>query len=73
MLVSGADDGSFKVWNLNKFTTPMAHFKWHTDQICSIEWHPHEDTTIAVASADNSISIWDLALESDGIAIVHNC
>ena len=78
MLVSGAEDGSFKVWNLKHFdayvlsffllaisSTPMAHFKWHRDQITSIQWHPHEESTIAVASADNTVSIWDMSLEND--------
>eukprot|EP00455_Lapot_gusevi_P026653 TRINITY_DN2810_c0_g1_i1.p1 TRINITY_DN2810_c0_g1~~TRINITY_DN2810_c0_g1_i1.p1 ORF type:complete len:522 (+),score=172.53 TRINITY_DN2810_c0_g1_i1:79-1644(+) len=67
LLVSGSDDGSFKIWNFRQFSaeSPMGHFTWHSKPITSVEWHPHEETTLAVASEDNSISIWDLSLEPD--------
>jgi ribosome assembly protein RRB1 len=88
--VSGADDGSFKIWDLKNFRAdaPVAHFKWHRAQItgtkhisllivccciglyyvfglAGVQWHPHEESTLAVASADDSISIWDMSLEPD--------
>jgi len=67
LIASGADDGLVKVWDLRFFANaqPAANFRWHRGPIVSVEWHPTDDSILAVASADNSISCWDLALEND--------
>lgn len=67
LLTSGSDDGIVKVWDLRNFKSNgnVANFKWHHAPISSVEWHPTDDSVLAVASADNSISCWDLALEND--------
>jgi len=67
LVVSGSDDGSFKIWDLRAFKAdaPAAHFKWHTDAINSVAWHPSDDSVLAVASADNTISLWDMSVEAD--------
>jgi ribosome assembly protein RRB1 len=33
--------------------------------VTSVEWSPHEAAMLATTSADNSLGIWDLALERD--------
>jgi ribosome assembly protein RRB1 len=43
----------------------VAHFKYHTGAITSIEWSPHEASTLSVTSADHQLTIWDLSLERD--------
>ena len=43
----------------------MALFNWHRDAITSVEWSPHESSTIAVTGADHQLTLWDLALEDD--------
>eukprot|EP01089_Gocevia_fonbrunei_P016368 TRINITY_DN5043_c0_g1_i3.p1 TRINITY_DN5043_c0_g1~~TRINITY_DN5043_c0_g1_i3.p1 ORF type:complete len:443 (-),score=128.96 TRINITY_DN5043_c0_g1_i3:17-1345(-) len=67
LIASGADDGSFNIWDLRNFKngTHVAHMKWHSKQITSIEWHPTEAPALAVAGADNQISTWDMSLEHD--------
>ena len=45
--------------------TPVSDFRYHTKPITSIEWSPFDESTLAVASADNSLTIWDLSLEAD--------
>jgi ribosome assembly protein RRB1 len=76
LLVSGSDDGTFKVWDLRMFSSkkgapqPSGNFKWHTSPITSVQWHPTQESVIAVASEDDSINIWDLGLEADHEAIV---
>eukprot|EP01125_Pyxidicula_operculata_P004431 TRINITY_DN1679_c0_g1_i1.p1 TRINITY_DN1679_c0_g1~~TRINITY_DN1679_c0_g1_i1.p1 ORF type:complete len:444 (+),score=118.20 TRINITY_DN1679_c0_g1_i1:287-1618(+) len=61
LLLSGADDGNFKVWDLRKFK-PQFSFSWHKQAITSVEWNPNEASELAVASEDHSVSIWDLKL-----------
>lgn len=67
LLLSGSDDTTFKVWDLRKFKSsqPVGHFCYHSAPITSIEWHPEEDAMLGVASADDQLTIWDLALEAD--------
>lgn len=38
---------------------------WHKESICSIQWNPLDDWTLAVGSIDNTVSIWDFSVESD--------
>lgn len=78
-MASGHDDGSFSIWDLRSFTnaplaldlpslrapTPAANFKWHTDQITSIEWNPNESSVLCVSGGDDQVTLWDLSLEAD--------
>ncbi|KAL2929979.1 Glutamate-rich WD repeat-containing protein 1 [Bienertia sinuspersici] len=72
MLASGSDDGSFTIHDLRMVkegNAAVAHFTYHKHPITSIEWNPHEApheaSTLAVSSADNQLTIWDLSLERD--------
>ncbi|KAI3890467.1 hypothetical protein MKX03_025009 [Papaver bracteatum] len=68
---SGSDDGAFSVHNLRMLKpeesgdTVVAHFEYHKRPITSIEWSPHHDSMLAVASEDNQLTIWDFSLERD--------
>lgn len=66
-MVSGSDDGSFKVWDLRhiKSQLPVANYKWHNGPITSVEWHPQDESVLTVSSADNQVSTWDLSVEED--------
>eukprot|EP01147_Barroeca_monosierra_P003526 gene3526-6144_t len=67
--LSGGDDGIFKLWDFRSFQTqkfqPTGVFKWHSQPITSVEWHPSDSTVLAVSGADDQISLWDTAVESD--------
>jgi len=67
LLLSGSDCGAVKVWDFRYIDslTPLAHLKWHKKPITSIAWHPSDEATFAVSSADDSISVWDLSVEPD--------
>ena len=66
LIASGADDGSFKVFDLRyPKEEPITFIQWHEDQITSIEWQPDDQWTLAVSSADNRLSIWDFSVEDD--------
>lgn len=67
MIASGSDDGTFSIRDLRliKGDSLVAHFEYHKQPITSIEWSPHEASTLAVSSADNQLTIWDLSLERD--------
>lgn len=43
----------------------MSHFRFHKKPITSVEWAPDDENCLAVACADNSISVWDMSLEAD--------
>ncbi|KAI9799868.1 MAG: ribosome biosynthesis protein rrb1 [Piccolia ochrophora] len=79
LLSTGADDGAWAVWDLrqwkptsssaptvqNPAKSAVASFTFHTAPITSIEWHPTDDSVVAVGSADSTLTLWDLAVELD--------
>ncbi|KAG5958581.1 hypothetical protein E4U58_005331 [Claviceps cyperi] len=77
LLASGDDDGVWAVWDLRNWKTsdntsnafqkpqPVASFNFHKEQITSLEWHPTDDSIMAVAAGDNTVTLWDLAVELD--------
>ncbi|TFK30849.1 glutamate-rich WD repeat containing 1 [Coprinopsis marcescibilis] len=74
LLLSGGDEGGIKVWDLRNIKkkgssdpdpAPVASFNWHSGPITSVEWHPTEDSVFAASSADNQVTLWDLAVEHD--------
>lgn len=72
LLASGGDDGSFSVWDLRSFQTPdpsispkpLARFQSHRTPITSLEWHPTDESMIAV-SDDHGTYVYDLSIEED--------
>lgn len=78
LLATGAEDGQWAVWDLRQWKPtapndnqslsalkPVASFSFHKEQITSIEWHPTDDSIVAVAAGDNTLTLWDLAVELD--------
>ncbi|KAH2348291.1 hypothetical protein KXW30_007922 [Aspergillus fumigatus] len=77
LLATGADDGQWAVWDLRHWkpnasapssqikASPVAAFDFHREPVTSIEWHPTDDSVVAVGSADNTVTLWDLAVELD--------
>ncbi|TQS37766.1 hypothetical protein Golomagni_01746 [Golovinomyces magnicellulatus] len=75
LLASGADDGTWAVWDLRQWkpnsasmslkSTPVASFSYHKEPITSVEWDPRDDSILAIAAADNTVTLWDLAVELD--------
>ena len=41
----------------------VAHFKYHKSPITSIEWSPHEASTVGVTSGDNQMTYYALHLK----------
>jgi ribosome assembly protein RRB1 len=48
---------------------PVAHFKYHSMPITSVEWHPKDENTLVVASEDDQVTLWDLSVEEDVDAV----
>ncbi|KAI5919023.1 WD domain-containing protein [Camillea tinctor] len=74
LLATGADDGVWGVWDLRQWKggagqsaapSPIASFAYHKEQITSIEWHPTDDSMVAVAAGDHKVTLWDLSVEID--------
>jgi ribosome assembly protein RRB1 len=73
LLATGADDGVWGVWDMRMFPNVLkgqhleatASFTFHQQPITSIEFHPTEDSIVTVASADSTVTLWDLSVELD--------
>ena len=76
LLASGDDRGEFKIWDLrmlgdaksngpNKQLDAITKIRWHTQAITSIQFEPREASVLAVASADNKLTLWDFSVECD--------
>ncbi|AET40467.1 ribosome biosynthesis protein RRB1 Ecym_6067 [Eremothecium cymbalariae DBVPG len=72
LLASGDDSGTWGVWDLRQFsaqntekTTPVAQYNFHKAAITSISFNPLDESIIAVASEDNTVTLWDLSVEAD--------
>lgn len=50
---------------LFQYKEPVGRFKQHKAPITSVEWSPHETTTMIASGEDNQVTIWDLSLEAD--------
>lgn len=72
LLASGDDDGTWGVWDLRQFNpqsastaSPVAQYQFHKGAITSISFNPLDESIIAVASEDNTVTLWDLSVEAD--------
>lgn len=75
MLASGDDKGEFKIWDLrminsngngkNQELNSITKIRWHTQAITSIQFEPREESVLAVASADNKLTMWDFSVEME--------
>ena len=74
LLATGGDDGVLTVWDLRNFQSspasgadtpsPLARFTAHRNPITSLEWHPTDESMIAV-SDEAGTYIYDLSIEED--------
>jgi ribosome assembly protein RRB1 len=70
LLATGSDDGVLSVWDLRKFNTttdalePLARFTPHKSSLNSVEWHPTDESMLAVTD-DAGAYIYDLSVEED--------
>lgn len=71
LLASGDDSGSWGVWDLRNFSPsnessqPVAQYNFHNGAITAIQFNPLEESIVAVASEDNTVTLWDLSVEAD--------
>ena len=73
LLASGDDKGEFRIWDLRMIKTseksneinPITSIRWHSQAITSLSFEPREDSVLAVASADNKLTLWDFSVELD--------
>jgi ribosome assembly protein RRB1 len=75
LLASGDDKGEFRIWDLrtlgagdsgkNKEMDSITRIKWHTSAITSIAFEPREESVLAVASADNKLTLWDFSIDNE--------
>ncbi|XBW34642.1 hypothetical protein QEN19_000209 [Hanseniaspora menglaensis] len=72
LLCTGDDAGVWSVWDLRQFNNnnaadvkPVASYNFHKGAITSIQFNPLDESIVAVASEDNTVTLWDLSVEAD--------
>lgn len=72
LLASGDDKGTWGVWDLRQFSpsnetscSPVAQYDFHKGAITAIQFNPLDESIVAVASEDNTVTLWDLSVEAD--------
>ena len=72
MIATGLDDGGLKIWDLRHFDPkgktnpkPVAQFTFHRGHVSSVDWSPFDSAMLLSAASDNTVCIWDLAVERD--------
>lgn len=67
LLALGHDDGSWGVWDLRAFgkADPVAHYDFHKSAVTALSFNPADELIVAVSLEDNSVTLWDLAVEAD--------
>jgi periodic tryptophan protein 1 len=56
LLASGSADKTLKLWDLTT-TKCVKSYDYHTDQVCTLAWHPKEATSILSGSYDHTV-VW---------------
>ncbi|BAM40458.1 uncharacterized protein TOT_020000714 [Theileria orientalis strain Shintoku] len=65
LVLAGSEDGTAKIYDLRFPEAHMSNLKWHNKAITSVDWHPLDSSVCAVSSRDDSVSIWDVSIESE--------
>ncbi|KAK2195452.1 bifunctional WD40-YVTN repeat-like-containing domain superfamily/Histone-binding protein RBBP4 [Babesia duncani] len=68
LLATGDEIGQCNVYDIRFSNAGVAQLKWHREAITSVSWHPSDASVVACSSRDDSISIWDLSIESENVA-----
>jgi ribosome assembly protein RRB1 len=48
---------------------PVVAFRYHRAPVTSLEWNPNDSSVLAVAAADDRLTIWDFAVESEDASV----
>jgi len=71
MLATCSTDATIKLWEIpedgltSKITDSIAVMRGHQKKITLMKWHPTTQYTIASASLDGSVKVWDVQGEAD--------
>jgi WD40 repeat protein len=55
------DNGRMQVWDMRNNSHPRIDLPAHTKLAHSLDWHPQDSQTIATASRDQTVRVWDLS------------
>jgi WD40 repeat protein len=58
-LVTGAADGSVRLWDRRHLNAPLHETRAHAGSVMTMQWAPFADTVIATCSADRRVNLVD--------------
>eukprot|EP00371_Babesia_bovis_P001568 XP_001610215.1 WD domain, G-beta repeat containing protein [Babesia bovis T2Bo] len=67
LLATGDDTGAGTIFDLRFPEEHVAKLIWHKEPITSIAWHPTDPAVCIASSRDDSVSIWDMSVESESV------
>ncbi|GIX63824.1 glutamate-rich WD repeat-containing protein 1 [Babesia caballi] len=65
LLATGDETGAGTVYDLRFCESHVAKLSWHKEAITSVAWHPTDPAVCMLSSRDDSVSLWDLSVESE--------
>ncbi|CAK0756589.1 hypothetical protein CVIRNUC_002468 [Coccomyxa viridis] len=67
LLVTGAADGTVRVWDRRHLSAPLFDFRPHDKPIIRVEWAPYKKGVFASGGEDQMIAVWDLERSSESV------
>ncbi len=56
--ITASRDQMIRLFDLRNLKEELITFRGHINEVCSIEWHPHQEKLFVSGSIDGSLKFW---------------